>query len=192
MAGGTWTPTDALLHTVKEFQAFSTASITYFELVTMVDPATQVETQVEVYFPVYLTQVTPQDTVTTVNGAYTVAPTVEAPYPPVTPASLSGLYRYIFYDTVIYRDFNETIKTLTGTATLGTWQQLDMNDCYQMVEFIPDTVRYRQFQFLAEAKDKDGVVVSTMTYLVDVSDRNWTPGMNALRNAIAIIRARGN
>lgn len=180
------------LHTVKEFETFTTNSITYFELVTIIDKETQVETKVEVYFPVYLTQVSPQDTVTTVNGAYVEPPTELEPYPPVTPASFTGLYRYIFYDTIIYRDFNENIKTLSGSATKGAWEHFDINDCYQFVEFIPDTVRYRRFEFIATAKDEKGEVKSTKSYFVDVKDHNWTPGLVALRNAIQTIRDRGN
>lgn len=183
MAGGVWTPTDSLISTVTEFQSF-TSTITYYELVTSVDGVTGLETQTQVYYPVYITQVSPQSTVTIVNGSYDGEN--------VTAAAISGLYRYIFYDTVIYRDFNGNVKTITGTETQGTWEQIDMNDCYQVIEFIPDSTRYRRFEFNADAKDHEGVIVSSMTYYVDVSDRNWTPGMNVLRNTVQTIRNRGD
>ena len=197
MAGGIWTPEESLLATVREFESFSSSFEYYEEVITpgAVDPVTGLAGEdivTRVYYPVRLTQVSPQDTVTIVNGTWITQTTQLNPNPGTTAATLNGYYRYIFYDTIIYRDFNENIKTLTGSATKGTWEQLDMNDCYQMVEFIPDTVRYRRFEFIAEAVNVNNEVVSTKNYYVDVSDRNWTPGLMALRNAVQIIRDRGN
>ena len=179
-----WTPSTTLLGTVREFQQFS-HSIRYYEEevgAAGVDPTTGAATPGEVtqiYYPVVITQVAPQTTVITTQT-------------PADPASINGFYKYIFYDTIIYRDFNDKIKTLQGTGDKGTWEQLDMNDCYQMVEFIPDSTRFRTFSFTAEAKNANGTTRATQTFTIDVSDQNWTSGSNALKNVVQAIRARGN
>lgn len=165
---GTWTPAESLLATVKEFQSFS-STITYFE---PGDGATIPDT----YYPVTITQVSPQATITTTNGIN---------------ATISGYVKYVFYDTIVYLDFNNTLKTLTGSETQGTWEQFDINDCYQLVEFTPDDQRYRRLEFIAEAKN-GATVIATNSFYVDVSDRSWTPGLNALKNVVQVIRSRGN
>lgn len=179
-----WTPETALLSTVREFENFS-HSIRYYEEeigAAGVDPVTGEATPGEVtqmYYPVVVTQAAPQTTVITSQT-------------PNDPASIVGFYKYVFYDTIIYRDFNDNIKTLQGSADKGTWEMLDMNDCYQMVEFIPDSTRFRSFNFIAEAKNPDGSTRSTQTFTINVSDQNWTSGSNALKNVVDTIRARGN
>lgn len=187
MAGGTWVPAEALLNTVGDSQSFSHNIQYYEEVVTVggIDPLTGLpgpDVVTQVYYPVNVTQVNPRTTVTTSNG---------------DPATISGLYQYVFNDVIIYRDFNDTIKTLSGSDTQGSWEQLDMNDCYQIVEFIPDAVRYRRFEFNAEAIYEHPItheitIMSTKTYYIDVRDYNWTPGMNALKATVATIRSRGN
>lgn len=178
-----WTPETSLLGAVREFQNFS-HSIRYYEEIvgaptTNPDGTTTAGETTIVWFPIVVTQTSPQVTVTSTSTAS-------------DPATIIGYYKYIFYDTIIYRDFNENIKTLTGSADKGTWEMLDMNDCYQMIEFIPDNARFRTFSFLCEAKNVDGTTRATATYTIDVSDRNWTPGSVALKNAVDIIRSRGN
>ena len=179
-----WTPSATLLSTVREFEQFS-HSVRYYEEsigAAGVDPVTGEATPGEVtfvYYPVVITQVAPQTTVITTQTAS-------------DPAAINGFYKYIFYDTIIYRDFNDNIKTLRGSGDMGTWEQLDMADCYQMVEFIPDSTRFRTFSFTAEAKNTDGTTRATQTFTIDVSDRSWTSGSNALKNAVDTIRARGN
>lgn len=179
-----WTPETTLLGTVREFESFS-HSIRYYEEevgAPGVDPTTGAPTAGEVtqvYYPVVITQVAPQTTVITTQTAS-------------DPATIIGFYKYIFYDTIIYRDFKENIKTLQGSADKGTWEMLDMNDCYQMVEFIPDSTRFRTFSFTCEAKNTNGTTRATATYTINVSDQNWTSGSNALKNVVDAIRARGN
>ena len=179
-----WSPSTTLLGTVREFEQFS-YSIRYYEEeigAAGVDPVTGEATPGEVtqvYYPVVISQVAPQTTVITTQTAN-------------DPASINGFYKYIFYDTVIYRDYNENIKTLQGSGDMGTWEQLDMNDCYQMVEFIPDSTRFRTFSFTAEAKNSNGTTRATQTFTINVSDQNWTSGSNALKNVVDAIRARGN
>lgn len=196
MAGGIWTPATQLLSTVVEYQSFSHVFEYYEEFVSAgaIDQITGLpgaDVITLVYYPIRLTQISPYETVSIVNGSYITQPTQQAPNQPINPATLSGFYRYVFFDTLIYRDYNETVKTLTGTANHGAWELFDMNDCYQMVEFIPDNNRFRRFEFLAEAFNSQNEVVSTMTYYIDVSDRNWTPGKNSLKGVVQTIRNRG-
>jgi len=156
-----WTPVESLLGTVKEFENFS-HSISYQEIDEILGPTN---------FPVAITPVSLQETIITLNG---------------DPASISGYFKYIFFDTIIYLDFENNIVVKSGTETQGTWEQIDMNEVYQMIEFIPDTIRFRTFEFIATANGNQ------KTYTIDVSDQNWTPGLNALQNAVSIIRSRGN
>lgn len=167
---GTWTPEDSVLATVREFDNFST-NITYYS-----EEETPAGT-VRIDYLVEITENSPQNTVSVVDGVS---------------ASISGYYRYIFYDTIIYLDFADTVKTITGSATKGTWELFDVNDCYQMIEFIPDDTRYRRFEFVANAKGTNGETIATKTYYVDVNDQSWTPGLNALLNVIQTIKTRGN
>lgn len=175
-----WTPATSLLGTVREFTNFS-HSIQYYEE-TPGEPTTGVDgtvtpgEAVRTYYPVTITQVTPQSTISTAVG---------------DPATLTGYYKYIFYDTIIYRDFNENIKTLQGSGDMGTWEQFNIDDCYQMVEFIPDSTRFRTFHFTAEAKNTNGSVRATSDYTIDVSDQSWDSGAAALHNVITQIRAKG-
>ena len=161
MAEIVWSPVESLLGTVTEFQNFS-HSISYQEVDDILGPTN---------YPVTITPSSAQETVIISDG---------------DPASISGYFKYIFFDTVIYLDFDRNIVTKSGTETQGTWEQINMDEVYQMIEFIPDTVRFRTFEFVATANGNQ------KTYTIDVSDRNWTPGLNALQNAVSIIRARGN
>lgn len=177
-----WTPTESLLNTVTEFQTFSN-SVRYYEEVVGpggVDATTGEPTAGEitfVYYPVTITQASPKDTITTSIG---------------DPATITGFYRYVYNDIVTYRDFNENIVTKSGTADLGTWEQINMDEVYQLIEFVPDGSRFRTFSYTASAKNTDGSVRATTTYTINVSDQNWSNGAAALRNAVTIIRARGN
>lgn len=156
-----WTPVETLLGTVREFENFS-YSISYQEIDDILGPTT---------YPVTIIPSSVQETVVITDGVV---------------ATISGYFKYIFFDTVIYLDFDKNIITKSGTETQGTWEQIDMTNVYQMIEFIPDIVRFRTFEFTAIANGNEKV------YAIDVSDQNWTPGMNALKNAVEIIRARGN
>lgn len=192
-----WTPTTPLLGTVVEFENFSFP----LDYTTVgVDPLTGLET--EVHYPVRITTTSPKDTVVLANSqvTWTAPPGGTGLYSYVlgTGASVSGFFKYVYNDTVEYMNFDKDIITLAGTETTGTWELFDVNDCYQMLSFKADTTRYRQFSYTAEAYTKSRVggndvinVVSTLNCTIDVSDRNWTPGMTALRNAVATTKARG-
>ena len=158
--------------TVQEFENFS-YGIQYYDE-GIVDPVTGL-TGEKVDYTVTITQLSPQATVTTSSG--------------IT-ATVAGFYRYIFYDTVIYKNFNNEILTIQGTENLGTWEQIIPAEVYQIIEFIPDATRFRTFNFLAEAKSSTGAVVATTNFIIDVSDRNWDPGKAALQNIVAIIKSR--
>jgi hypothetical protein len=178
----TWVPELSLLGTVTEFQSFS-YSIRYYEESEGpggIDPGTGLATPGEItrtYYPVTIIPASPKPTITTTIG---------------DPATISGLFQYVYNDVITYRDFNENIVVKSGTATLGTWEQINMAEVYQLVEFVPDSSRFRTFSYTAQAKNIDGSVRATTEYTIDVSDQNWSNGATALRNAIATIKARGN
>lgn len=177
-----WDPSASLLGTVSEFQNF-TFTIRYYEetidaLTLNLDGTTTPGETTRSYYPVIITQTTPKPTVTTSST-------------PVDPSIISGYFKHVFNDVIMYRDFNKTIKTIHGTEDVGTWEMLDMNDCYQFVEFSPDTTRFRQFAYTATAKNIDGTTKDTTTFYINVSDQNWSSGSTALKNVIDIIRARG-
>ena len=192
-----WTPTTPLLGTVVEFENFS-FPLDYTE--EAVDPVTGLTE--EVHYPVRITTTSPKDTVTLADSQVTwTAPPLGIglySYVIVSGASISGFFKYVYSDIVEYMNFDKDIIRLEGTETVGTWEQFDVNDCYQMLSFKADTTRYRQFTYKAEAYTKSRIsgndvinVVSTLNFNIDVSDRNWTPGMTALRNAVATTKARG-
>lgn len=172
--------TDYSLGTVTEGQSFS-YNIQYYEetiIPGVVDPATGVageDTVNRTYYPVNLSQVEPRTTVTTSNG---------------DPATVSGSYINVYNDIIQYRDFNDSVITLVGNSSQGTWDKFDINDCYQFVSFKADTTRDRTFNISAIAKN-GSVTISTATFSIRVYDRSWTPGLNRLRSVIATLRSRG-
>lgn len=175
-----WIPTEPLLGTVTEFQNFD-YSIQYYEEVVGpggIDATTGEATPGEVtrvYYPVTITPEIVKPTISSTTG---------------NPGHVSGYYQYTFNDVIQYRDNNNNIVTLTGDATQGTWQKLNMDVVYQITSFRPDTSRDRTFNFTAIAKNGD-TVVATTDYNIRVFDPSWTSGLNNLRAAIATIRARG-
>jgi hypothetical protein len=177
-----WTPEESLLGAVTEFQNFSHSIAYYEESIGAggVDPVTGAPTAGEVtrvYYPVTIIPESPKPTVNTTIG---------------NPATISGFFQYVYNDVVTYRDFNENIVVKSGTSTLGTWEQINMAEVYQIVEFSPDSFRFKTFNYTAQAKNMNGSVRATAQFTINVSDQNWSNGAAALRNAIAIIRARGN
>lgn len=173
---------DALLGTVSEFQNF-TYTVRYYEEtigapVLNLNGTTSPGETIRSYYPVIISQENPQSTITTSSTAS-------------DPCTISGYFKFVFSDVITYIDFDNNIKTLQGTSNVGTWEMLDMNDCYQFVEFSPDTTRFRQFTYTAVAKNTDGTTRATSTFLINVSDQNWSSGSTALKNAIDTIRARG-
>lgn len=177
-----WSPDITLLNTVREFQNFSHAIQYYDEIITPggVDPATGLAGEdiiTRIYYPVKITQNNQKPTITTTDG---------------DTATISGFFRYIFWDTIQYRNFNDQLITLTGTETKGAWEQFyeQINDVYQLSYFDPDGSRDRTFSFTATAYN--GLIVkSTQTYTIRVYDPSWTSGRNNLVSAVANIRAAG-
>lgn len=174
-----WSP-DYSLGTVTEGQSFS-YNIQYYEETIIpgaIDPTTGVageDTVNRTYYPVTLTQAEPRTTISTSNG---------------DPATVSGNYVNVYNDTIQYRDFNDSVITLVGNSSQGTWDKFDINSCYQFVSFQADTTRDRTFNISAVAKNGTATI-STATFSIRVYDRSWTPGLNKLRNVIATLRSRG-
>ena len=162
-----WIPAEPVLGTVTEFQIFD-YTIQYYEEDTVADPITGEFGRT--YYNVTITPEVIKPTIVITSG---------------NPARIAGRYQYTFNDVIQYRDNNDNIVTLTGDATEGSWEKLNMNTVYQITSFKPDASRDRTFNFTAVA---NGV---TNTYSIRVFDPSWTSGLNNLRAAIATIRARG-
>jgi hypothetical protein len=185
-----WTPVDPILGTVKEFENFS-YSISYYKEDTIVNPATGVAVDTITHYPVKITAVTPVESVICTNEDPTTAAT--------SSATVAGNFNRAFFDVLIYKDFKKNIKTINSNDTQGAWEQFDINDCYQFIEFKPDESRYRQFHYIAEAYSKTIVggqevitVVATQDYVIELDDRNWDSGKVALQNVIDTISSRSN
>lgn len=177
-----WSPDTTLLGTVTEFQNFSYSIQYYEETITPggVDPVTGLPGEdlvTRIYYPIMVTQTNQKPTVGVTGG---------------DPAIISGFFRYVFWDTIQYRNFNDQLITLTGTETKGAWEQFyeQINDVYQLSYFDPDGSRDRSFSFTASAYDGLNVI-STQTYTIRVYDPSWTSGRNNLVSAVASIRAAG-
>lgn len=192
-----WTPTTTILGTVVEFENFS---FPFDYTTTGIDPLTGLET--EVHYPIRVTTTSPKSTVVLADSqvTWTAPPGGIGSYTYVlgTSASVSGYFKYVYNDSIEYMNFDKDIISLVGTETTGTWEMFDVEDCYQLLSFKADTTRFRQFSYKAEAYTKSRIggndvitVVSTLNCTIDVSDRNWTPGMTALRNAVQTTKSRG-
>ena len=125
-----------------------------------------------------------------INLPVTITALVPKPSVVISGNSISGYYKFLFNDSITYKNISNTFTTLQGTETTGAWEIFDINDVYQMTSFKPDSTRFRTFSFLAEAKD-GSQVVDTRTYTIDVDDKNWTPGLNNLKDAVTATKAKG-
>lgn len=104
---------------------------------------------------------------------------------PGTPSTISGYFKNVFNDTLQYRNFNNTIITVDSFAAA------DRNDVFQATSFRADNSRNVFSGFLAEAYDgSPSNIIDSTTYQVNIQDRNWTPGMLALKDLVAYTENR--
>lgn len=170
-----WTPSTTLLGTVREFENFSYSIQYYEEVPGAVDPISGLAgPATQTYYPVSIIPAAVKATITTTNG---------------DPATIAGFYKYIFFDTVKYRDYNDTIVTLVGDETQGAWEKLDINSTFEMTDFDPDRARDVSFSFTANAMN-GSTVLASQVYKVRVYDPNWDNGKNALKAAVAATIAK--
>lgn len=75
----------------------------------------------------------------------------------------------------------------TPEKGVSVWVKEKAYETKQVVKFIPDPTRYRRFNYSCTAGTISGItqnVSASTTKSIDVSDKNWTPGRDALRSAI--------
>ena len=170
-----WTPSDTLLGTVKEFENFSYDIQYYTEEAGATDPVTGLAGPSTItYYDVNIVPEAIKATIETTDG---------------DPATIVGYYKFIFFDTIDYRDYNGNIVVLTGDETQGAWEKLDINSAFEMTDFDPDRTRDRTFTFTANAMDGD-TVLDSQEYTIRVYDPDWTNGKNALKAAVAATVAK--
>jgi hypothetical protein len=176
-----WEPELEQLGAVTETQIFS-FSVKYFE-----DSAGGGDGGVStpIYYPVKITadEINPT-TILITNGT--------------TDSTISGFYGSVFNDTVKYmkNDLSYiTVNTLT-TEPIGisVWNKIPSDQTMrEVIEFTPDLTRIRVFNYtcVAGLLDNSGNIptpIATTVKQIIISDRNWTPGKNALQAAVAQTR----
>ena len=176
-----WEPDLEQLGTVTETQVF-TFSIKYAQETTV--NAESGETALE-YFPVKITADESNPSTVVITNA-------------PTDSTISGFYGAAFNDTVTYMKDDlsyETVNTIT-TEPLGTsvWDKLTSDqNVREVIQFMPDLTRTRVFNYTCVAGLMDAfgnipIPISTTVKQIILSDRNWTPGKNALQSAVAQTR----
>jgi hypothetical protein len=106
----------------------------------------------------------------------------------ISAATISGYYRGIFNDGLTTRDQKGNITTITTFGSnASVWDAVDRPNVHEVIGFDPDMTRSRTFSYLAEAYNplNPNVVISSQTYTVLCQDRNWTPGMMALKELVS-------
>lgn len=184
-----WTPETTSLGTYTQSSSVM-ANVQYYEIsfgAGTTDPNTGVTTpgeEIRTYYPVRITanQVNPATIALSHND---VAKT----------ATLSGVYGPVFNDVVRAMKKDKSIIQLDTMSSppIGTsvWAKLAQYDVEEVLSFIADSSRERTFTYTAKAGSiVNGVmnVISTTTFSVLLSDKNWTAGRDALRLAVTATR----
>lgn len=165
-----WTPSVSLLGTVVENQSFNYTVRYYTEEAGAIDPITGLPgPSTQTYYNVNIVPATVKSTVTITNGST---------------ASIAGYFQRVFNDTIQYRDHNGIIKTLTGDASQGSWDKLNLADVYHITSFQPDTVRDMTVSYTANAVNGVGTVIASQGFTIRINDPSWDAGKTALRNAL--------
>lgn len=175
-----WIPTENLLGTLVENQSFGYSIQYYTETIGpgSTDPGTGESIPGEVtrdYYPVQIVPSVTKPTITTTTG---------------NPANISGYFQKVFNDIIQYRDNNGNIITLTGDATTGAWDKLNINDVSQMTSFKPDSNRDITFSYTANALSGNSIIASQV-YTIRIFDPSWSGGQANLKNAVTITTTRG-
>jgi hypothetical protein len=182
MVSGTWIPSATLLGTYGELVTFS-HSIQFYVPGTVADPTATppVEAGADIYYRVRITALDSNQS------------TVSCTYPtPLDPGIISGYYKGIFNDILTTRakDGNFTTITTLGNGG-GVFETINRDKVYEVISFKADTVRSKTFSYLAEAIDTVllsptyNQVVASQTYTIKAEDKNWTPGLNNLKELVS-------
>ncbi len=162
-----WTPSTSSLGTHAELASFN-HTIQYYE--EEADPLGGPSTQT--YFPVTITpaQTYPSSVVIT-NGLN---------------AAISGFFKRAFDDELTVRLKDGTFNTVTTMQEPAgdVFSKINRSTLSQVISFKADQTRSKTFTYTAVAKDGD-VVLSTQSYTIFLQDKNWTPGMLALRELVS-------
>jgi hypothetical protein len=169
-----WLPEDTLLGTHAELESFS-HSIQYYIEGAAGDPEADppVEGGEDVYYNVrIIPQQNNPDTVTFTTG---------------DPGIISGYYKGIFNDSLTTRAPDGTLTTITTLSPPegSVFSKVSRNNVYEVISFKADTTRSRTLTYLAEALDEDNEVISSQVYTILAQDRNWTPGLIALKELVS-------
>lgn len=165
-----WTPSTSSLGTHAELASFN-HTIQYYDEVA--DPLGGASTQT--YYPVTITpaETNPSSVVIT-NGLS---------------AAISGYFKRAFDDELTVRLKDGTFSTVTTMQDpVGdVFSKIDRSKLSQVVSFKADQTRSKTFTYTAVAKDGN-VVLATQTYTIFLQDKNWTPGMVALKELVSFTK----
>jgi hypothetical protein len=181
MIDGTWIPSASLLGTHGELANFS-HSIQFYVPGATADPIAvpPVEAGVDTYYRIRITALDSNQI------------TVSTTYPtPLDPAIISGYYKGIFNDTLTTRAKDGSFTTITTLGSgSGVFDAVNRDKVYEVISFKADTIRSKTFSYLAEAIDTTvgsptyNQVVANKTYTIKAEDKNWTPGLNNLKELV--------
>ena len=170
-----WTPEESLLGTHAELESFS-HNIRYYVEGEAGDPLAvpPVTAGEDVYYDV---RITPQQ-----SNPNTVSFTTGEP------GIISGFYKGIFNDSLTTRSPDGQLTTITtlGVPEGSVFSKVNRTNVHEVISFKADTTRSRTLTYLAEALAEDGVtVVASKVYTILAQDRNWTPGLIALKELVS-------
>lgn len=177
-----WVPESDPMVTVTEYGNFS-VTIQYYELVGGgIDPGTGLSIpETPVYYNVTVTpQLTDPSTIS-ITGNGTKSVTISGYYGPCFNDQLKAM---LTHDVVSennislpnYRDYDTLTVEPKGVGAWTKFAQHDDN--FEIVSFIPDATRTRDIYYTCVSNG------NTVTKYNRVQDLNWTPGMEALNQAI--------
>jgi hypothetical protein len=167
-----WEPTEVNLATVKELEHFNVSVTCYVEE----DINNQiVKKYLDItFFPIDITVDTIQ---------YSIK---------ANPGVISGYYKAVFDDTLIFQQKDLSKKTITTLSSepigQSVFEKIKTENVLGITGFIPDPIRHKVFRYSAIAYDNN-TQISEKEYTITVSDRNWDNGKN---NFIELVKKYEN
>lgn len=190
-----WVPESDPMTTVTEYGNFS-VTVQYYELVGGgTDPVSgETVAPTPVYYNVSISpqQVDPSTVAITGNGTTSV--TISGYYGPCFDDKLKVMLTYDVDspDNTTQPTYRNYDTLTTEPIGVGTWVKFaQRNDNFEIIDFIPDTTRTRDFGYSCVAYSvSPGFPISSTTKYNRVQDLNWDPGRDALANAINSLKRR--
>lgn len=182
-----WIPESDPMVTVTENGTFS-VTIQYYEL-SISGGGSEMEPPIEtpIYYNVTVTpQLTDPPTIS-ITGNGTTAVTISGYYGPCFDDKLKSMLTYDVIDPnntkqPRYRDYDTLTTSPEG---IGSWiKYASYPDNYEVVSFIPDLTRTRDIYYNCVSNGNTAVKFNR------VQDLNWTPGMEALKQAVDSTKRR--